>query len=300
MADFQHKNLVLVANTSKLALNIVKTGSDLESIIANLRQNGKTIGFVPTMGALHQGHLHLIEEAAKVCDSVVCSIFVNPTQFNDKSDFDRYPRTLESDVSLLEKTSCAILFAPSVEEMYPNGKQILKIDLKGVDLPMEGLHRPGHFDGVVTVVHRLFELVKPDKALFGLKDYQQYCLIKQLQQHAFKSIEIIGVETVREASGLAMSSRNRLLEPELYELAPVIYTCLCEAKENYGKMPVNNIKFLIEQRLSAIPDVKIDYVEIADAELLQPITNYNSNTKARIFIAAFFGKIRLIDNIALN
>lgn len=300
MADFQHKNLVLIANTSKLALNIVKTGSDLESIIANLRQNGKTIGFVPTMGALHQGHLHLIEEAAKVCDSVVCSIFVNPTQFNDKSDFDRYPRTLETDISLLEKTSCSILFAPSVEEMYPNGKNILKIDLKGVDLPMEGLHRPGHFDGVVTVVHRLFELVKPDKALFGLKDYQQYCVIKQLQQHAFKSIEIIGVETVRESSGLAMSSRNRLLQPELYELAPVIYSCLLEAKENFGKIPVNNIKFLIEQRLSAIPDVKIDYVEIADAELLQPITNYNSNTKARIFIAAFFGKIRLIDNIALN
>ncbi|HLP12993.1 MAG TPA: pantoate--beta-alanine ligase [Flavobacteriales bacterium] len=290
----------MAANSVELAPIIVKTNAELDRQLAAWKSENQLIGFVPTMGALHAGHLHLINSVNAYCRRSVCSIFVNPTQFNDKADFDRYPRTLDSDVAKLRNSSCDLVYAPSVEEVYVPGKEITKEFAFGpIAEVMEGKHRPGHFNGVGTVVKRLFELVKPDYALFGLKDYQQFCIINKLVELHHIPVKIIGVETVRETDGLAMSSRNALLDPLHRELAPVIYQSLLEAREKSTNLPVNNLKLLVEQRLLALPDVKLDYVEIADADTLQPL-NELGGKKARIFVAAFFGKIRLIDNVALN
>jgi pantoate--beta-alanine ligase len=290
----------LALNTTVLALNIVKTNSALRAQVALWKSDNQSIGFVPTMGALHQGHLHLVEEAKKTCNRTICSIFVNPTQFNEASDFDRYPRTLDSDIEKLRKTSCDLVYVPSVEEVYPNGLNTASnFDFGNIANVMEGKHRPGHFNGVGTVVKRLFELTTPDIAFFGLKDYQQFCIIRKLVEITGLPIQLTGIKTVREEDGLAMSSRNALLEPLHRELAPVIYQSMLEAKKNIQTMPVSNVKFLVEQRLLALPDIKIDYVEIAEANTLQTIVQFDTDTKARIFIAAFFGKVRLIDNLEL-
>ncbi len=290
----------MALNTTVLALNIVKTNEELKAQIALWKSDNQTIGFVPTMGALHQGHLHLLNAAKTRCKRSICSIFVNPTQFNETSDFDRYPRTLDSDVEKLRKTDCDLVYAPSVEEVYPQGlKSTANFDFGDIANVMEGKHRPGHFNGVGAVVKRLFELTTPDIAFFGLKDYQQFCIIQKLVEINKFPIELVGVPTVRESDGLAMSSRNALLEPLHRELAPVIYQTMLDAKNNIETMPLSNVKLLVEQRLLALPDVKIDYVEIADANNLQTITRIDKNTKACIFIAAFFGKVRLIDNIQL-
>lgn len=291
----------MALNTTGLALNIVKTNAELDAEISTWRADNQIIGFVPTMGALHAGHLHLLEVAKTQSTKSVCSIFVNPTQFNEKADFDRYPRTIDNDIAKLKGTSCNLVYTPAVEEVYDKKAHITnQFDFGMLENVMEGKHRPGHFNGVGTVVKRLFELVRPHKAFFGLKDYQQYCIIKKMVQVHQLPIEIIGVPTVRENDGLAMSSRNTLLEPMHRELAPVIYAAMLDAKKNYAELPINNIKLLVEQRLLAIPDVQLDYVEIADEVNLQPITDGNKTTKARIFVAAFFGKIRLIDNLDLN
>jgi pantoate--beta-alanine ligase len=290
----------LAVNSVELAPIIVKTNDELETQLNVWRNDNQLIGFVPTMGALHAGHLHLINLVKTYCERSVCSIFVNPTQFNDKADFERYPRTFEKDVANLKNSTCDLLYAPSVEEIYAHDATITKtFDFGEVAAVMEGKHRHGHFNGVGTVVKRLFEVVKPDYALFGLKDYQQFCIINKLVQLYDMPVKIIGIDTVREPDGLAMSSRNALLDPLHRELAPVIYQALIEARVKCNSLPLNNLKLLVEQRLLALPDVKLDYVEIADAETLQPLNEINGK-KARIFIAAFFGKIRLIDNIALN
>lgn len=290
----------MASNTIVLALNIVKTNEELRAEIALWKSDNQIIGFVPTMGALHEGHLHLLNVAKTRCKRSICSIFVNPTQFNEASDFDRYPRTLNNDVEKLRKTDCDLVYSPSVEEVYPEGlKSTTNFDFGDIANVMEGKHRPGHFNGVGTVVKRLFELTTPDIAFFGLKDYQQFCIIQKLIEINKFPIELVGVPTVRENDGLAMSSRNALLEPLHREMAPVIYQTMLDAKNNIETMPLSNVKLLVEQRLLALPDVKIDYVEIADANNLQTITRINKNIKARIFIAAFFGKVRLIDNLEL-
>jgi len=291
----------LALNTIGLALNIVKTNAELDAEISTWRTDNQIIGFVPTMGALHAGHLHLLDVAKEHSTKTVCSIFVNPTQFNEKADFERYPRTIDNDIDKLKGTSCNLVYTPTVEDVY-DPKVIItnQFDFGELENVMEGRHRPGHFNGVGTVVKRLFELVKPTKAFFGLKDYQQYCIIKKMVQIYNLPVEIIGVPTVREKDGLAMSSRNTLLDPLHRELAPVIYAAMLDARKNYTQLPINNIKLLVEQRLLAIPDVKLDYVEIADEVNLQPISDLTKEVKARIFVAAFFGKIRLIDNLDLN
>ena len=283
-----------------MAVIIVKTISDLETVISKNRALGNNIGFVPTMGALHQGHLHLIHTATQTNDCVIASIFVNPTQFYDPGDFERYPRTLDSDIQQLNSTTCQILFIPQVDEIYPLGYKPLQIDLNGLDTVMEGAHRKGHFAGVVNVVSRFFELIQPNEAFFGLKDYQQYLIIKRLAKINFPSIKIIGIETVREQTGLALSSRNKLLTKEQYLFAPVIYEVLCDAKKSINSIKISQIKMLIEQRLHEIPDLKIDYIEIADSETLDTVNEFTTTQKARIFIALFLGRIRLIDNIAIN
>jgi len=263
--------------------------------------SNQRVAFVPTMGALHAGHLHLVNTAGNLAQKTVCSIFVNPTQFNDPADFERYPRNIEADAALLNNTPCDVLFVPSVEEVYADKNiQKQKFDFGPLGQVMEGAHRPGHFNGVGMVVKRLFEMVEPHLSLFGLKDYQQYSIIKDLVRQYHLPVEVVGIDTVREADGLAMSSRNTLLDPLHRQLAPVIYESLLEAKTKVGQLPVTNLKLMVEQRLNQLPDVKVDYVEIADTESLQPVSEIKPGIKTRIFVAAFFGKIRLIDNIALN
>jgi len=274
---------------------------ELEALKAKWKADNQKIAFVPTMGALHAGHLHLIHTASQYAPKIVCSIFVNPTQFNDPADFERYPRNIDADAAQLNNTPCDVLFAPSAAEVYPD-KNILQqqFDFGPLASVMEGAHRPGHFNGVGMVVKRLFEMVEPDWALFGLKDYQQYCIVKELVRQYHLPVNVVGIDTVREPDGLAMSSRNALLDPLHRELAPVIYEVLSEARSQVGKLPVNNLKLLVEERLLQLPEVKVDYVEIAGADDLQPLSEIQPGKKARIFVAAFFGKIRLIDNIALN
>jgi len=290
----------LASNRVELTPIIVKTNAELEDQLAAWRSENEVVGFVPTMGALHAGHLYLINASKHYCTRCVCSIFVNPTQFNDKADFERYPRNLRDDVVKLEKSACDLVYAPAVDQVYEPHVSIAKeFDFGAIADVMEGKHRPGHFNGVGSVVKRLFELVKPAYALFGLKDYQQYCIINKLVELHNIPVKIIGIDTVREPDGLAMSSRNALLDPLHRELAPVIYQTLLKAREEISMLPVNSVKLLVEQRLLALPGVRLDYVEIADAETLQPLNEITAR-KARIFVAAFFGKIRLIDNIALN
>lgn len=284
-----------------MALSIVKTNADLRLQVNTWISDNQIIAFVPTMGSLHEGHLHLISEAKKRANKVVCSIFVNPTQFNDPSDFERYPRNLDADINKLQHSECDLLYAPSVEEVYDGSFDTnAQMSFGNLETVMEGKHRPGHFNGVGVVVKRLFELVTPHMALFGLKDYQQFCIINKLVELYQLPVKIIGIDTVRDASGLAKSSRNVLLDELHSQLAPTIYAALTEAQAKINQLPLNHIKLLVEQRLLALPDVRLDYVEIADAQTLETISSLSPQTKARIFIAAFFGKIRLIDNLELN
>lgn len=290
----------MAANRVEVAPILVKTKAELRQIVDSWITDNQIIGLVPTMGALHKGHLELVKTASISCNKIICTIFVNPTQFNDQADFERYPRNWEDDVAKLSSVPCDLVFIPEVSEVYDGSVDMnQQFDFGIIATSMEGAYRPGHFNGVGMVVKRLFELTTPHKAFFGKKDFQQYAIIRKLVSLFDLPIEIIGIETVREPDGLAMSSRNTLLTAENREMAPVIYGCLVEMRKQYGKIPVSNLKFLVEQRLSAIPEVKIDYIEIADEITLQPVNDSHIG-KVRGFIAAFFGKIRLIDNLDLN
>lgn len=270
----------------------------LEESIHSWKQEGLTIGFVPTMGALHKGHLSLLERAQLECDKVVCSIFVNPTQFNNASDLDNYPVQTKTDLAALENANCDLVFLPNKEAMYPEGEATCAYNLEGLDLVMEGAHRPGHFDGVCTIVHKLFEIVLPNKAYFGEKDYQQLAIIRQLTSNLSFNIEIIGCPIVREEDGLAMSSRNTLLSVKERALAPHIYKTIQAATALYKQNSVAQTKSWIEHEISKVSEMKIDYVEIAHAENLQAITD--ENQPAILCVAVFLGSVRLIDNILLN
>ncbi len=255
------------------------------------------IGLVPTMGALHQGHLSLIEHSKKENATTVVSIFVNPVQFNDKKDFDKYPRLLDDDLNLLETYNCDVVFAPSVDEMYPEPPKE-SYDFGYLDKILEGAYRPGHFNGVAIVVNRLFHIIKPDRAYFGKKDYQQYVIIKELVKQQNLPIEIIAVSILREPNGLAMSSRNlRLSENEL-KLAPEIYKALLLAKNLAYKKSINEVKQAVIDHLSQFPDFKIEYVEIVNADTLKTINDWNEG-KSIILIATWLGDVRLIDNMEL-
>lgn len=283
-----------------MELKIVTKRHELKALTESVKNSGKTLGFVPTMGALHRGHLQLIDYAAQYTDVTVCSIFVNPTQFNDPEDFKKYPRNIEKDTHLLRSVSCHILYAPEAEDVYHTDSPLTEnFDFGTLETVMEGKYRPGHFKGVATVVKRLFELVEPHQAFFGLKDYQQFCIISQMAKQLNLPIEIKGMETVRESDGLAMSSRNVLLTADHRAMAPVIFKTLSDIKVLALQRNVSELKVLVEDIFSRIPDVKLDYFEIADAATLQPLVKVTPGIKARAFIAAFFGKVRLIDNIAV-
>lgn len=279
---------------------IVGTKTELGKILDKQREKGKKIGFVPTMGALHEGHISLIQYSLQSTDITVCSIFVNPTQFNDAGDLARYPRMPEKDAEMLEKAGCNILFLPEVNEIYPK-KDTRKFNFGHLDTILEAAHRPGHFNGVAQVVSILFDIVQPNKAFFGSKDYQQVMIIKELTKQLKLKIEVIPCPTLRELDGLAMSSRNMLLNPEERKAAGLIPILMQEAKKlkNEGKT-IEEIKNFVKEKLSTNPLYKPDYFEVCNAETLVPLSSLNNTVKSISLIACFVGKIRLIDNLALD
>lgn len=261
----------------------------------------KSVGFVPTMGALHDGHLSLLAESLKHNTVTVISIFVNPTQFNNPEDLAKYPRTLEADVARIEKLSKDIIvFAPTVDDMY-GGKTVSEhFDFDGLENQMEGRFRPGHFDGVGTIVKRLFEIVRPDNAYFGEKDFQQLQIVKKLVSKYNIPVNVIGCPIHREPNGLAMSSRNERLSPEERKEAAFIYQTLLQAKAEFASGSIENVKNSVEKAFEGHPDFELEYFEIADEATLEPISEKTTGKTYRAFIAVFVNKIRLIDTISLN
>lgn len=265
-----------------------------------LGEKGLTIGFVPTMGALHKGHLNLVKRSKKENDLTVCSIFVNPIQFNNPDDLVRYPRTMALDLRLLEDTGCDVVFTPETAEMYPQTAPAAPdFELGMLDKVMEGEFRPGHFQGVCIVVKKLFDIVLPTRAYFGKKDFQQLAVIRFMVEKFGLPVEIIPCETVREPVGLAMSSRNIRLTNEERNLAPKIYQVLLKVKENAGKIPVSEIKEWAIKTLEENRQMRIEYFEIGDRETLMPVEQWRYKERAVAFVAVFLGEVRLIDNIEL-
>jgi len=256
-----------------------------------------SVGFVPTMGALHDGHISLIQKAKNENNIVVCSIFVNPIQFNNKEDLEKYPRNLEKNIKILSEANCDILFCPDVEEMYPEEIHT-KYDFGYLDKILEGKYRTGHFNGVAIVVKKLFEIIEPSKAYFGEKDFQQLAIVKQLVKTEHIPVEIISCPIIREKDGLAMSSRNIRLNPEEKKIAPVIYQLLLKSKEKTKSLTVEELKKWAEDELKKYP-FTVEYFEIADSETLKSISKWEESEKPIALIAFYLGKIRLIDNMFL-
>jgi len=261
-----------------------------------LRQKGRTIGFVPTMGALHQGHISLIERCVAENNACVASVFVNPTQFNDPKDLETYPRTPETDALLLAQAGCDYLFMPSVEEMYPT-PDTRQFSFGTLETVMEGAYRPGHFNGVAQVVSRLFELVKPDKAYFGEKDFQQLAIIRAMVTQLGLPIDIVACPIVREADGLAMSSRNKRLTAEQREKAPLIADILLKSRTFASDNSVDATIGYISERLRPEDGFKLDYMAIVDGRTLQAVKDWAETDYIVGCVAVFCGPVRLIDNI---
>ncbi|MEP1489894.1 MAG: pantoate--beta-alanine ligase [Algibacter sp.] len=261
-----------------------------------------TIGFVPTMGALHHGHLALVQKALNNNDIVVVSVFVNPTQFDNSEDLKKYPRTLENDVELLETLSKDRIevYAPTVDDIYEGKTVSEKFDFDGLEFEMEGKFRHGHFDGVGTVVKRFFEIVKPHNAYFGEKDFQQLAIIKKLVKKYNIPVTIVGCSIHRETNGLAMSSRNTRLKPEYKKAAPFIYETLKAAKKHFGTKSANNVSEWVERQFAKHNLLELEYFIIADTETLKSVKRKSNKKAYRAFIAVYADDIRLIDNIALN
>lgn len=273
---------------------------EIRNYLNHQRENGKTIGFVPTMGALHEGHLTLVKRSKTENDISVCSIFVNPIQFNNREDLLKYPRTLESDARMLEEIECDVLFAPNLSEMYPDNEQVmLDIEFGMLDKVMEGKFRPGHFKGVAIVVKRLFDIVMPTCAYFGKKDFQQLAVIQFMVRSLQLPVRIIPCSTVRESDGLAMSSRNMRLTIAERNLAPKIYQILSKVKNKVGKIPVNDLKDWAITKIQEDPELRVEYFEIGDKDTLLPLENWDFKDRAVAFTAVFLGDVRLIDNIEL-
>ena len=281
-------------------MNTVKTVRELRAAVARARSEGKQVGLVPTMGNLHSGHAALVTKAAQQVDFVVASIFVNPLQFGANEDLDTYPRTLAADQEKLLQAGCNLLFAPTVEEMYPNGMTgLTRVTAAALSNELCGGRRPGHFDGVTTVVSKLFNMVQPDLAIFGQKDYQQLAVIRAMVHDLNMPIQIIGEPTVRAEDGLALSSRNGYLSEEQRALAPALYRHLCEmanAIQN-GERNYPALSSLHAAQLEAL-GLRVDYLEVRHALTLLPA--HASDRDLVILVAAFLGTTRLIDNVHLN
>lgn len=279
---------------------IFKKAADIGIFLQQKRQNNPKTGFVPTMGALHQGHISLIESARSENDLVVCSIFVNPTQFNDPKDFQNYPITIENDIDLLEKAGCDALFLPAVEEMYPAGLENKKTYALGyLETVLEGRYRPGHFQGVCQVVHRLLTIVPADRLYLGQKDFQQCMVIRKMIELENLPIETVICPTLRETDGLAMSSRNMRLDKEAREKAVEISRTLLHIKSSLKAGDLSELKTAAVEQLNRT-GFKTDYVEIADADTLELIGRWDGKRKLVALCAAFLGEVRLIDNMLLQ
>ena len=280
-------------------MKVFKTKKELKTYFKGYSSKNFTIGFVPTMGALHNGHLSLVKESVDNNEITVASIFVNPTQFNKKEDLENYPRTLESDLTLLQSVSCDIAFIPSTEEIYSNTISSNHFEFDGLEIQMEGKFREGHFNGVGTIVKKLFEIVTPTNAYFGEKDFQQLQIIKKMVQKNQLPVSVIECPTLREENGLAMSSRNQLLSEKEKKEGAVIYEILNEVKKLSNKKSIEKINSWVGVQFDKNPLFELEYFVIADEETLIPTSTISSNKNYRAFIAVHVGKVRLIDTIAL-
>jgi len=280
-------------------VKIFRTKNELKEALAGLKAQNKTVTLVPTMGALHQGHISLIDYAKPQTDIIVCSIFVNPTQFNDPKDLEKYPRPIEQDIALLEAADCDILFLPTVEEMYQANDPAWRIDLGDLDRIWEGEHRPGHFQGVTQVVYKLFSLVEPDQACFGQKDFQQVMVIQKMIEIKELPVKLLICPIVRNENGLALSSRNARLTDEGRDTALILYKALNHIKTaNKSKSPqvlINEAKEII----AAVPEVELEYLAICETSTLHSASQFDPEKEYVVLVAAWLEGVRLIDNILL-
>lgn len=281
-----------------ILLKIFTTRRDLSSYLSQQREQGRSIGFVPTMGALHQGHLSLVKAAAERTDLVVVSIFVNPTQFNDVTDLERYPRPIEADIEKLRTVKCDVLFTPEVKEMYPE-TETWEPELDGLDLLLEGKQRAGHYKGVTQIVSKLLDVVKPDVAFFGQKDYQQFLIVSKMVAKSGLGIELVMAPIVREDDGLAMSSRNVHLSSDEHRTALALSRVLKRTKDDFNDKSIDELKANAINTLNAAPGLALDYFEICNGETLQPVHDKREKSIVAL-VAAHVGAIRLIDNIILK
>ena len=272
---------------------------ETRKFLSVFRKQGKSIGLVPTMGALHEGHLSLIDASLRNNDITVISVFVNPTQFNDKKDFENYPRDLDKDLELIRLKGCDLVFSPSENEIYPK-KDSRIFDFGTLDKYMEGMYRPGHFNGVAQIVSRLFDIIEPDKAYFGEKDFQQLVIIENLVQQLNLPIEVVPCHIIRESDGLAMSSRNRLLTPEQQKSASKISATLLEAKRIGRKMGISDLKKFVISHINMDPNLQTEYFELVLESDLIPLEKWPENTSLRACVAVKTGTVRLIDNIKFS
>lgn len=280
-----------------MEIKIIHHAQEMHAFSNEQLKENKSIGFVPTMGALHLGHISLIEKAKSENDIVVCSIFVNPTQFNDPKDLENYPRMPEADVALLKSAGCDLVFLPTPIEIYPNGLQLLDISFGFMEETMEGAFRPGHFKGVATVVNRLFEIVQPTCSYFGEKDFQQLAIIRKMASMLNHSTAIIGCSTLRESDGLAMSSRNLLLTAEQRKAAPLIYKAMEMAKEFIPHHSPAAVIDLVKRYIQKSPYLSVQYFQLVNPETLEDITYWEEDTSVQGCIAVLTEGPRLIDNI---
>lgn len=274
---------------------VILSKQQLHDALSARGGDARRIGLVPTMGALHAGHISLVETAISQCDVVVVSDFVNPTQFNDPADYKTYPRTLGADAERLSKFENVLLFAPSVEEMYQEGDEEQHFDVSPLDEVMEGARRPGHFKGVMQIVSRLFSLVRPSRAYFGEKDYQQLLIVRRMAEQQGLGVEVVGCPIVREPDGLAMSSRNALLTPQGRAVAPKIHDYLEAARSLIGTCGVDDTQKWVVDQINAVPELQVEYYTIADSRTLEPVKHYVPGLSMG-FVAVRVGAVRLIDN----
>ena len=278
-------------------MKIYHSIGQLQQVVESEKQQGNRVGFVPTMGALHDGHLQLVKRSVEENEFTIVSIFVNPTQFNDKKDLVNYPRTLEADCVLLESVGCNIVFAPDEAEMYPE-PDMRQFAFGELEQVMEGAFRPGHFNGVAQIVSKLFDAVLPDRAYFGEKDFQQLAIIREMTRQSQYKIQIIPCPIVREADGLAMSSRNARLTPEQRKNAAQISQALFKSRTFAAEKSVAEIKDFLIQTVNSVADLRVEYFEIVDARTLQSIQDWSQTNEPIGCIAVFCGEVRLIDNIS--
>ena len=280
---------------------LFKRVSDLQKYLNSLKNKGLHIGFVPTMGALHRGHISLIDRSRNECDVTVASIFVNPTQFNNVTDLEKYPRTVEKDIEMLAESGCEILFMPDVSAVYPEGMApSVKFNFGKLDRVLEGIFRPGHFEGMAQVVHRLLEITHPNRLYMGQKDFQQAAIVGRMLELMKSETELVSCPIQREPDGLAMSSRNARIAPEVRSKVALIYQILAEAAERVGEYNPADIQRLALTKLKTEPHFKVEYFEIVDGRTLLPIQLFEDTDYAVALVAVWVGEVRLIDNMILK